>query len=129
MNLQLKSFLLMILVSCSVQGKLTPPQNRDIVIPQFITAVIRECSEIEKIRSDVAIVQLELTKKSEVADEIAEMVMQEVPTSTMLIHRTLEPIEREAASFIILVSDLDDSVSWESWSKIVTPHISLGLSY
>jgi hypothetical protein len=110
-----KIALIIILALSCVHGKLRPPRKRDLVVPKFITSVIRECSEREATRNhDVAIVQIEVREKSGTADEIAEMVMREVPSSTVLIHQTFDPIEGNrlpAASFVVIVANLDDPVS------------------
>lgn len=99
----------------SAQEKLRPSEERNIEVPKFIKSVIQECSGKDKsVNHDVVIVEMEM-KKSSYANEIAEMLLREVPTSTVLIHRTFAMIEKflvHAASFIIIVTDHDDPVRY-----------------
>ena len=110
----LSLLLVMVFFLNLVQCKIKSVENRDLVIPQFISAVIHECSKKDPTRNhDVALIQIELGKKSGLIDDIAEIVMQDVSESSVLIHRSMKPIERHrihTASFVVIVSDVSDPV-------------------
>lgn len=108
------SLLLMIFFSNLVKGKIKPIENQDLVVPQFISAVIHECSKKDPTRNhDVALIQLELGKKSGLIDDIAEIVMRDVSKSSVIIHRSMKPIARHrihTTSFVVIVSEISDPV-------------------
>lgn len=97
-----------------VEGKMKLLNSLRLEVPTFVTSVIHDCSEKEFARNhDVVIIEMESSEKSGVADEIAEIVMREIPSSSVLIHRNFKTIEEyrvHTASFVIIVSDYDDSV-------------------
>ena len=107
-------YLVIIFFSNSVEGRINSVENRDLVVPKFISAVILECSKKDPTRNhDVALIQLELGAKSGVIDDIAEVVMRNVSESSVFIHRSLKSIERHrihTASFVVIVSDVSNAV-------------------
>jgi hypothetical protein len=113
----MKSFnkiVVILCVVCQIQGKvmLNP---RDLVIPQYISSLVRLATVEDPSRNhDVALIRLEMGKKSEVLDDIASVLLKQNPENAVLIHESYKPIKQHRVhypSFIVIVSNMYDVVS------------------
>lgn len=97
-----------------VKSEIIETGTRDMVIPQYISALIREATEKDPSRNhDVALISMEIRTKSELLFDIAKQIAKENPRNPVLIHELQRPIDHHsihAASFIVILSDASDPV-------------------
>lgn len=84
-------------------------------IPSYISAVIKQETEKDSSRNhDVALVGLEIGRKSKVFNAIAGEILKEI-SNLLFINDNRQPIKHQVvhtASFIIIVSNINDYVSY-----------------
>lgn len=114
MKLPIIVFLVTLSFVSAVNGKLEPPNDRELDVAKFITSVVHNCTESDLTKNhDVVLIEMQMGEKSDAAGKIIENIMREVPSSSILIHRSLKSIEKyraHSASFYIIVTDNDDLV-------------------
>lgn len=107
--------ILLVYLVQSVCGKVSFKDDRDLVVPQYISYLIRELSEKDCSRNhDVVLIRAVENSKSEIFHDILTETLRENPNNTVFAHESfkrIKPYRAHTASFIIIVSDIHDSVS------------------
>lgn len=113
--------LIIVLIFCLTQetfGKIVVNSDRDLVIPEYISFLIRAVADKDPSRNhDVVLLRLEHNKKNEIYDNILSEILKKNPENCVFAHEKLEMIEAyrvNAASLFIIVSDVENSVSINS---------------
>lgn len=108
-------FKFLLITLTKVHGKINLNSDRNLEIPQFISAMINQANEKDPSSyHDVVLIRLENGDKSEIFDDIKREILSQNPTNAVFSHENTEQIKAfrvHTASFIIIASDNSNPVS------------------